>query len=49
MKRVTTARLIKDFIRGVSFVGLARKYGMTYLEAQDRIRQWSIKHKRRGF
>lgn len=39
-RRVTTHQLVEDFKRGVTFVGLARKYGMTSLQVQDRIRRW---------
>lgn len=38
--RVPTRTLARDFKRGLSFVGLARKYGMTRHEVEDRLRQW---------
>lgn len=39
-RRVTDRQLAEDFKRGVSFLGLARKYGMTKRQAEDRIRRW---------
>ena len=43
-KRVANKRLVAEFQRGLSFVGLARKYGMTNREVQDRVRKfWNRK------
>lgn len=33
-------RLYVDFLRGLSVVGLARKYGRTSQEIQARLRKW---------
>ena len=38
-KRVTDRKLLSEFQRGLSFVGLARKYGMTSREVQARVRR----------
>lgn len=40
-RRVTDRRLVREFARGLSLLGLARKYGMTKLTVEDRIRRWS--------
>jgi len=40
IRRVTARRLLRDFKRGLSFVGLARKYGMTNVRVQQRIRDY---------
>jgi hypothetical protein len=32
-------QLVLDFLRGLSFIGLARKYGITSLEAQQVFRE----------
>ena len=37
-KRVANRTLLREFQRGLSFVGLARKYGLTNREVQDRVR-----------
>jgi hypothetical protein len=37
--RVTSRRLLQDFKRGVSMVGLARKYGLRARVVEDRIRK----------
>ena len=39
-RRVTARRLAREFKRGLSFIGLARKYGMTSLQVQSRVRRW---------
>jgi hypothetical protein len=31
---------MRDFQRGLSFIGLARKYGLTRHQVEDRIRRW---------
>ncbi len=36
--RVTTRRLAREFKRGLSFVGLARKYGLKMREVENRLR-----------
>jgi hypothetical protein len=38
-KRVTSRRLLKDFKRGLSMVGLARKYGLRAVDVETRIRK----------
>ena len=38
-KRVANRTLLREFQRGMSFVGLARKYGLTNREVQDRVRK----------
>ena len=35
---VTTRRLVREFHRGLSVVGLARKWGLTRRQVEDRIR-----------
>jgi hypothetical protein len=37
-RRVTARRLMREFQSGLSFVGLARKYGLTSRRVQDRVR-----------
>jgi len=38
-RRVTARRLLREFQRGLSVVGLARKYGLTSLQVQAQIRR----------
>ena len=38
-KRVANRTLLREFERGLSFIGLARKYGLTNREVQDRVRK----------
>ena len=40
IRRVTARRLLREFQRGLRFVGLARKYGMTTDRVQRRIRDY---------
>lgn len=40
-KRVTARRLLREFMAGRSFVGLARKYGMPTRRVEDRVRKVS--------
>lgn len=41
MRRRWTRRIIfREFLRGLSFVGLARKYGKTTLEIEQIVRGW---------
>jgi hypothetical protein len=47
-RRVTTRRLVREFTSGLSFVGLARKYGMTNVQVQARVRAWCNAHPWRG-
>jgi len=37
-QRVTARRLLREFQRGLSMVGLARKHGLTTVEVQARLR-----------
>jgi hypothetical protein len=37
--RVTSRRLLTDFKRGLSMVGLARKYGLRAVDVETRIRK----------
>ena len=45
-KRVTNRTLLREFQRGLSFIGLARKYGLTNMEVQNRVRK--VMMRRRG-
>lgn len=38
-RKPTGRRLLREFQRGLSFIGLARKYGMTSPEVQARVRR----------
>jgi uncharacterized protein (DUF433 family) len=42
--RVTTRRLVREFQRGLSFVGLARKFGLTRHQIEERVRRWMRAH-----
>lgn len=49
MTRMRTAcRLAREFKAGLSFVGLARKYGLTQGQVEDRVRTWMRRGRRGG-
>ena len=38
--RVTRALIVEEFGRGLSFVGIARKYGWTVKRVEETVRGW---------